>query len=710
MKKLIISLIFISAISFGTMVRAAESFDTPQDTGLSNTVKSQKVKKLEDSKKYKSKKEKKQRKFFSRAEKANTQKNQEESASPSEIPNNDILEDETTNTEIQNDEKKQKHVQKTIKKSKQTQKVEEPQEPTENILVDSDTIEYFPERAEFEALGNAKVTFPEQHSQLNADKIIFNHDTNYIKAYDNVVLVRDGEKVYGDYMHINLNDENALIKNPDLRRMNIRIKAKTGNVYEAKTEALDGTANFIDKGMFKFISRSVFGLEEPVIEDSFKKEYFLKEKYDNKWTIKCNKIVIDSSKDRDVATIYNADMYLKDKKVARTGKIKVFTDKKQSYVETNMIELGAMRNLGSYVAPSYVFQTPFGTTLKLGPALTLGGDLGFGAIGRFMSESNRTEFGYGSSKSKFVLRGRQDLTEHTYLEYGINSYINEWFQGGRMPQHSIQLINQREYVLKDLADTRFENRFSVGYAKDWNRDFSTMRARWQTQTSKDVFEYKNEEKQFGFKLGAAVQSTATLYGTGDTYGMIRVGPTLKTQYKNWQQYIAYYQGAEAGNSPMLFDRFYYGKSSLMLGESLRVNKYLTLMYSGVIALASTPNNKMLQENRFWVALGPDDFKILLGYDAYRQSTVFGVDMAIGTDNSDVEFKRLILNEPSNLGSPKKESKKRKMQQAAEKKKQEEAKNVDPMNRSVRDYEDYNPDFNMMNGAIIQPTMIRPPGY
>ena len=33
-----------------------------------------------------------------------------------------------------------------------------------------------------------------------------------------------------------------------------------------------------------------------------------------------------------------------------------------------------------------------------------------------------------------------------------------------------------------------------------------------------------------------------------------------------------------------------------------------------------------------------------------------------------------------------------------------------MNRSVKDYRDYNPGFNMMpGGAMLQPSLIRPPG-
>ena len=57
-------------------------------------------------------------------------------------------------------------------------------------------------------------------------------------------------------------------------------------------------------------------------------------------------------------------------------------------------------------------------------------------------------------------------------------------------------------------------------------------------------------------------------------------------------------------------------------------------------------------------------------------------------------------------------KKEKQKREAQKKKEEakKEKESDPMNRSVKDYDDYNPQFNMMpGGAILQPSLIRPPG-
>ena len=730
MKKIAILLIFIFLAGISLPALSAEVFDTPADTYVMSKedLKAQKraekeaakqikreKKELEKREKEAAKLEKKKQKELARIksqEEANSEESEKKTFFGRKLfSRTEKSKDEKENV-VETEEKEQPS--ETAQNQQQPQKepaVQEPEPNPTDVLVDSDTIEYFPERHEFEAVGHAKVIFPSEKSTLMADKIIFNHDTNYIKGYDNVVMIRDGQKVFGDYVQIDLNDENALITQPVMHRMNIKIQAKDATVYDAKTEAMEGTAKFEGKGgMYKFASRSIFGFNNPILPDAIDKEYLIKEKFDNKWNLKANKIIIDSRKDHDVVTLVNTDIYLKGHKVAKAGKIKLYTDKDQNYIETNMIELGSMRNMGAYVAPSVVLPVPGGSTLKIGPGLMLKDELGVGAIGRFMSETNRTAFGYGTAEDRFVMRGRQTLGESLYVDYAINTYMSDWFMGSRMPQHGFQLVHKKVYNLDDIG-VRFENRFTAGYAKDWKRDFGTTRFRWMTQSTKSFLQYKDLDHDFAADLGISVQSVASLYGTGEAYGMARFGPTLRTQFKNWQQYVAYYIGGEAGQSPMYFDRFYYGKSSVQLGESLRLNRYLTVMYTATLALSDTPNDKMLQENRFYVAIGPDDFKVLLGYDAYRQSTVFGIDMALGADNSEAEFKRMVLNEPEKVG---KSNKKKKNKPVRVKRRPVEATPVDrpenPMDRSVRDYNDYNPGFNMFNNAIIQPSMIRPSGY
>ena len=677
-KKLFISLIFtfFLALCAGS-VFAAETLDIPQNTNIKETT-GQPEEKTEEPK---------------------IEEKEEQNISSKEDRSKEEIKEETKDKKL-------------FAKTKKDEKNDEnsSQEATE-VIVDSETIEYFPERHEFEAVGDAKVSFPSENSVLYADKLVFNHDTNYVKGYGNVVLVKEGQKINGEYIQVDLNENNAMMTHPVLNHMMIKIRAKQGIVCDAKTEAIEGNVTFNDKVHYKFTSKPIFGFDKPMMDEVIPKYFYVKEKYDNRWRLKAKTIVIDSYKDRDIATLKNADIYVKDTKIASAGKMRLYTDKEQEYIETNMLELGSMRNFGAFVSPGIVFQTPNSSTLKIGPALTYGeSELGVGAMGRFLTDKNRTAFGWSSSHDKFVVRGEQELTENLSLQYGINSYMNNFFLGGRMPKYGFQFIHHKDYKIDDL-DITFQNRYIGGYFKDWDSDFSTTKFAWQTSTGKSLFKYTNTDRKFAMDFGLNVQTHAALYGTGDTMGIVRAGPYLKTQYRSWQQYLGYFQGGQGGQTPFYFDQNFYGRSSVVIGESLRICKYLTLMYSATIVVSNdTPNDKMLQENRFYFVIGPDDLKFLIGYDAYRQNATMGFSMNVGAENSDVEFKRLILNDPDQIG---KHSEREKQRMANEKRKAEEEKKkkaMDPMNRSVKDYDDYNPSFNMMpGGTMLTPSLIRPPG-
>ena len=688
-KQFITALILILSVFINTNVYAAETLDIPQNTGLEDAVVKDAGENTADEKK------------------VSDQNKQEETLTESK--NDKELKSEDKQ------EKSRKFFSRAEKEKKQDKDIaSEQQEPATEVLVDSDSIEYFPERHEFEAVGNAKVSFPEENSTLLADRIIFNHDTNFIKGYGNVVLIKEGQKVNGDYIQVDLNENNAMMTHPVLNHMAIKIRAKNAQVSDVKTEAMDGQVTFNDKVTYKFTSRPVMGFDTPMMDEAIEKNFYFKEKYDNKWRLKAKTIVIDSYKDRDIATLKNADMYIKDTKLASAGKLKLYTDKEQGYIETNMIELGSLRNFGAYISPGIVLQTPNASTLKIGPAVTYKSDFGVGALGRFLTDKNRTDFGWSSSRDKFVLRGDQEITDDLHLEYGINSYMSNFFLGGRMPEYGVQLVHHKTYDIEDLG-VNFQNRFVGGLYRDWgDTSFSTTKFAWQTSSAKSLFKYVNTDSKFAMDFGLNVQTHAAVYGNGDTMGLLRAGPYLRTQYKAWQQYIAYFQGGQAGDSPFYFDKNFYGKSNVMFGESLRLSKYLTLMYTATIVLSNdTPDDRMLQENRVYFAIGPDDLKFLIGYDIYRQNASMGLSMNIGAENSEVEFNRLILNDPQAIARHDKAERKQEAAQnkkSAEAKKKQNQKQSDPMNRSVKDYQDYMPGFNMMpGGTMLTPSMIRPPG-
>ena len=59
---------------------------------------------------------------------------------------------------------------------------------------------------------------------MTADRFVYNHDINYVKAYGNIVLTRDNQKIYGDFIQIDLNENNAMISRPILENVSVKIR------------------------------------------------------------------------------------------------------------------------------------------------------------------------------------------------------------------------------------------------------------------------------------------------------------------------------------------------------------------------------------------------------------------------------------------------------------------------------------------------------
>ncbi len=146
-------------------------------------------------------------------------------------------------------------------------------------------------------------------------------------------------------------------------------------------------------------------------------------------------------------------------------------------------------------------------------------------------------------------------------------------------------------------------------------------------------------------LGASSQFDIAVYGTGDTYGVVRAGPVLSTGVGPFNAWIAYYQGGIYGDTPFLTDKFYYGKTNVTLNSSYKINKYLSLEYFTSLNLSKDNyDQKLLAENRIYCWIGPDDLKFRIGYDTKRKSTRFDFNMLLGSDRSAIEFDKLKVTE------------------------------------------------------------------
>ena len=575
-------------------------------------------------------------------------------------------------------------VKEEIKNSKET-----PAVAGSNINVYCDNMEYFEDKKEIVGTGNAKVVFTDSNSVMSAEKIVFNHDLNYIEGIGNVRMTKDDQVMDGDYTKVDLNYGNAMIDNPVINNYMVKVIAKKGSMSTDSIEAYDGVAvakqNY-EKRVYSAQYASFFPME---VNDNMYRRFYPKEyRYKGtKYHIKTKELHVNSTEGHDTITFKNADIYAGKVLLMKGADMSLSTDKDQAFVETTLPEIGSMRYVGSYFGPGFVFNTPFSSTLKVAPLVTLdGGKFGVGILARFRQKRNNTQLMYSTGANKLVLRGRQQFGDSDfYAEYAHMSYINDWFLGSNISRYLAQVAYQKRYVMPDIGMT-FSHRATAGYLTDEFGHTGTARFRYQAMMTKNILEYRNYDRKTYAALDLVTQGVMGVYGTGDTLGVFRIGPSIRTQYRGWGQRIAYYQSAKGGGSPLKYtDDYRYGNATVQLIETLRLNKYITLGYYAALNLQNNDptTRNMFSESRVMVSFGPEDARLSFGYDMIRQATMLHYTALIGSKNQDISFKKLFIKNPDKIAtSEKKKKRKEKEKEKALKKQIEQSKEINSQNNNV----------------------------
>jgi hypothetical protein len=94
-----------------------------------------------------------------------------------------------------------------------------------------------------------------------------------------------------------------------------------------------------------------------------------------------------------------------------------------------------------------------------------------------------------------------------------------------------------------------------------------------------------------------------------------------------------------GSSPFVFDEYIQGSQSTYVQGDYRVSKYLTLGGLYGYSLSS----KLPYAEQIQAAVGPQDFKFIVGTDVIRGNYKFGFDMLYGAP---IPFNNLVVK-----GSP-----------------------------------------------------------
>ena len=550
---------------------------------------------------------------------------------------------------------------------KKKQKQVEPEE-TEDIVLDCQNVDYDTEKSLVYATGDVSVEFVKQGIVVKADIITFDRINNTIKAEGNVNIVKGKQTVTGDYIFVDMNEENALIENPMTRMGSMKIQSKKGYVYGDRIVQENGIMDVDESFPINFrsgtrgprLSRMLLPKDETLTEDMSK----------GLITFKAKDIKVTKKGDLETIEFTRPHLFKGDRTVFKTHSIKIYTNKNHDYGETNHWEIGAYRGLGLYAGPGWVFELPKGSVLKAIPMLNYKSGFGVGGLARFSSGTNRTMAAYGSAEDRFIVLGEQRLDDNLRFQYGMNAYMDEWFMGRRRPKYGTSLIYEKGYsstgfLLKGKTSS-YRHRFDAGYYQDLDFDGSferlkgtemgTTRFRYMGQIGQNFYKYEDKEKLKAFSFDVVSQLSTAVYGTGDTQVIGRVGPRIHMQYKRWMQDIGYFFSVYDDNTPMpVYDAFRYGKQNLYLREYFRLCRWLTVSWFGSINLSNDAvNGRDLQENSFYFSFGPDDVKFNLGYDFVRETLRLTVELMMDAKGTHVEYDKLEIKQDKKAEAKKEE--------------------------------------------------------
>ncbi len=538
---------------------------------------------------------------------------------------------------------------------------------TNSVQLDADNIDYNEKTMDLIATGSPLLTFPAQKVTIKADKIIYNTASNTLIVPDKVEIIKDGHSIFGENLNVNLNEENAILDNVETKASFMTVTARKSEMDEDLITLYNGQMVSKDTYIMNFHTKMVGGDRfGRMFVDEDDRTYLRDEVGETPITIKAKEIIIDAKKNTDTITLKKAKIHFGDFKLFTLPTIKMHTNKQQEYFEGNYPELGSRGKFGMFLGPGYTIDTPLqnGSTLKLMPIINKKSDFGIGGFLKYRSATNFTDFGYGSGSDMFFLRGKQYLDDKLHIQYGMNSYMDEWFLGRRMAKYDAELVYEDRGVIPstigDKLNLNFRHRLGFGYMhnSDFNRygesldpsNIGTTRTRYMAEAAQTLYQYTDKENLKSLNLSLVMQGSAALYGTGDTQFIGRIGPRLHTQYKYWMQDIGYFASAYEDGTPLkVYDTYRYGHGCINIREALRLSKYLSIAWSGTINVTGdSPNGKPFQECTFIISLGPDDLKLNLGYDWVRQHTYFAIAVAMDTKGSGIEYEKMVIKHPDRL--------------------------------------------------------------
>ena len=536
-------------------------------------------------------------------------------------------------------------------KSYENQKVDD----SNKFKLNAEKVSYDEGDGNIYATGDVEIIACAKKTTIKADEAILDKKSQTIKLTGNVRVVKEGAEMRGESLLIDLNEENVLMNNPSMDIYMFNIQAQEGFLIADDIQAINGVIKS-NKRQDIMLQSSGFRIYDNVdVNQLYQNNTFkmadTQSTRKQSYSIHAKDIVLTCYKDHNSLLLKKADIYYNKHKILANTDFEIFSDKEVQRVETNMLELGNLRNFGMYAGYGFVFRAPKGQIVKLMPAVTYGkrdgsGGIGVGIIGRYLTKNARIDAGFSTSTSNLVVKGRYRFGDNLRLQYGRNAYISEGFLGSRRPGYAAQLEYRKSYTIKDL-DVYYNQGVYAGFFSEYKKHdlehaYSTMRFRYMNELRKTFFSWENKEQDLKISFNAMAQAEGTLYGSGQTQAVARIGPYITTKVKNWESSIGYMLSGIHGDSPFWFDKYMYGRSAITFNEKIKLSKYISLGYRAYVnPQKDNYQNRLLTESRIYALIGPEDLKMAISYDMVRDTCNMDFMFILGSDSTKINFDRLI---------------------------------------------------------------------
>lgn len=535
------------------------------------------------------------------------------------------------------------------------------------IQLVADDTEYDQSKNTFLGTGNAVVYIGGQDSKLEADTILYDQNHETIDARGNVRIYRDGQVTTGSAFKFKVTSDEYLITKPDTELQGTTVIARKGQGSKTGMAFRDAKIQLPRPlHLFNNSNYGPMGTAEMISEQKAHPDAYTP--YNPTFKFKARKIVYERYKENNNVTIFGGKIMFGafgiplPKMTLTAG-----AEEQRAVMPISPMIANNMQMGGTSIGPMFNRRVLRSGVFSWAPLLQLGGStlasgdpdkrsVGLGARIQYIDEKNTVRLAYGTNSNLLVAEAKHQFNDHFKLQSGINRYLEDGVFGYRRARLLAEAVyNKGVSGIPFITGINF--RTAAGFAQDdpdllnqtpsleklynlQGNQGKLFALRVQEQASLSTLPiFSLGDNRVGTKLfiygGAGIKG----YSTGDTLALAQIGPILDVKLNRLRLQGGYTQSGTSGKSPFVFDQFIQGSRSTSLNGDIRLSKYLTV--GGMVGY--NLDAKAMYQKTIKVAIGPDDFKVLLSHDTLSGFNRFGFNVFYGAP---VNTNKLVLK-----GSP-----------------------------------------------------------